>query len=330
MAYMSRETRNYFLLFITAVIWGSGFVAQALGMEHVSPFTFTWARSLLGGCFLLVLIPILDAWASRERKNVEDRTGVQKDAKVDENVGSKAAAKPSDAWKNPTLWLGGFCCGTVLFISESLQQFGLLYTAVGKAGFLTSLYVVIVPLAGILIGRRTSLNVWVAVVLALVGLYFLCMPKGEFSLSIGDALVLACAFSFSVHILMIDRFAPLVDCVRMSCIQFFTGSLWGLVLMLIYEPPTLAQLLAALPAIVYAGIMSNGIAYTLQIVAQNGVHPTIASIILSAESMVSVLMGWLIMNQTLTLRELGGCAFMLAAIIIAQLPASLFRRRRKA
>ena len=321
---MSRETRNYFLLFITAVIWGSGFVAQALGMEHVSPFTFTWARSLLGGCFLLVLIPILDVWTSRERHKTQDRSRAENRSETMKGV------KPADAWKNPTLWLGGFCCGTVLFISESLQQFGLLYTAVGKAGFLTSLYIVIVPLAGILIGRRTSLNVWVAVVLALVGLYFLCMPKGEFSLSIGDALVLACAFSFSVHILVIDRFAPLVDCVRMSCIQFFTGSLWGLVLMLIYEPPTLAQLLAALPAIAYAGVMSNGIAYTLQIVAQNGVHPTIASIILSAESMVSVLMGWLIMNQTLTLRELGGCAFMLEAIIIAQLPASLFRRRRKA
>ena len=321
---MSRETRNYFLLFITAVIWGSGFVAQALGMEHVSPFTFTWARSLLGGCFLLVLIPILDVWTSRERHKTQDRSRAENRSETMKGV------KPADAWKNPTLWLGGFCCGTVLFISESLQQFGLLYTAVGKAGFLTSLYIVIVPLAGILIGRRTSLNVWVAVVLALVGLYFLCMPKGEFSLSIGDALVLASAFSFSVHILVIDRFAPLVDCVRMSCIQFFTGSLWGLVLMLIYEPPTLAQLLAALPAIAYAGVMSNGIAYTLQIVAQNGVHPTIASIILSAESMVSVLMGWLIMNQTLTLRELGGCAFMLAAIIIAQLPASLFRRRRKA
>lgn len=321
---MSRETRNYFLLFITAVIWGSGFVAQALGMEHVSPFTFTWARSLLGGCFLLVLIPILDVWTSREQHKAQDRSRAENRSETMKGV------KPADAWKNPTLWLGGFCCGTVLFISESLQQFGLLYTAVGKAGFLTSLYIVIVPLAGILIGRRTSLNVWVAVVLALVGLYFLCMPKGEFSLSIGDTLVLACAFSFSVHILVIDRFAPLVDCVRMSCIQFFTGSLWGLVLMLIYEPPTLAQLLAALPAIAYAGIMSNGIAYTLQIVAQNGVHPTIASIILSAESMVSVLMGWLIMNQTLTLRELGGCAFMLAAIIIAQLPASLVRRRRKA
>lgn len=321
---MSRETRNYFLLLITAVIWGSGFVAQALGMEHVSPFTFTWARSLLGGCFLLAVIPLLDVWTRRDREKA--RAGL--DSKRLDRCSNREPQAISP-WKNPTLWLGGFCCGTVLFISESLQQFGLLYTAVGKAGFLTSLYVVIVPLAGIFIGRRTSLNVWVAVALALAGLYFLCMPQGEFSLSIGDALVLACAFSFSVHILVIDRFAPLVDCVRMSCIQFFTGSIWGLVMMLIFEPPTMAQLLAALPAIVYAGIMSNGIAYTLQIVAQNGVHPTIASIILSAESMVSVLMGWLIMDQTLTPRELGGCAFMLAAIIIAQLPASLFERRRR-
>lgn len=310
---MSRETRNYFLLFLTAAIWGSGFVAQALGMEHVSPFTFTWARSMIGGLFLLAVIPVLGVWT---RKSSGEKT---------EN--SRAAGSP---WRSRTLWIGGFCCGTVLFIAESLQQFGLLHTAVGKAGFLTSLYVVIVPLLGIFIGRRTRFNVWLAVLLAIAGLYFMCMKAGEMSLGIGDTLVLACALAFSIHILVIDRFAPLVDCVRMSCLQFFVGGLWGFVFMFIFEPPTLESLLAALPAIAYAGIMSNGIAYTLQVVAQNGVHPTIASIILSSESMVSVLLGWLIMNQTMTLRELGGCAFMLAAIVVAQLPASVFERRRKA
>ncbi len=306
---MKLQTRNYFLLFITAVIWGSGFVAQALGMEHVSPFTFTWARSIIGGFFLLAVIPLLDAFTKPGTKQ------------------QKSAPRFSP-WRGRTIWIGGFWCGTLLFVAESLQQFGLVHTTVGKAGFLTSLYVVIVPVLGIFIGRRTSLNVWCAVALAIAGLYFLCMGEGEFSLSLGDSLVLACALAFSFHILVIDRFAPLVDCVRMSCIQFFVGSAWGFVFMLLFEPPAMEQLLAALPAILYAGIMSNGIAYTLQIVAQNGVHPTIASIILSMESMVSVFFGWLIMHQNMTLRELSGCAFMMAAIIIAQLPASVFKRKR--
>ena len=315
MNFMTHQTRNYFLLLITATIWGSGFVAQALGMEHVSPFTFTWARSIIGGLFLLAVIPVLDVWAGKEKKNCKAQA-------LEEPLQKRASRE----WKNPRLWLGGLCCGTVLFIAESLQQFGLLHTTVGKAGFLTSLYVVLVPVIGIFIGRRTSLNVWAAVVLAVAGLYFLCMKKGELSLSLGDSLVIACAFAFSIHILVIDRFAPLVDCVRMSCLQFFVGSAWGFIFMLIFEPPTLEALLGALPAMLYAGILSNGIAYTLQVVAQNGVHPTIASIILSTESMASVFFGWLIMNQNMNARELLGCAFMMAAIVLAQLPSSLFKR----
>ncbi len=312
---MTLQTRNYFLLLITATIWGSGFVAQALGMEHVSPFTFTWARSIIGGLFLLAVIPLLDAWTAKQNQNARAPAAAAEP--------QKPAASP---WKNPRLWPGGFCCGTALFIAESLQQFGLLYTTVGKAGFLTSLYVVLVPVIGIFIGRRTSLNVWAAVILAVAGLYFLCMKQGEFELSLGDSLVVACAFAFTIHILVIDRFAPLVECVRMSCLQFFVGSVWGFVFMFIFEPPTLEALRAALPAMLYAGILSNGIAYTLQVVAQNGVHPTIASIILSTESMASVFFGWLIMNESMNARELIGCALMMTAIVLAQLPASVFKR----
>lgn len=253
----------------------------------------------------MAVIPFLDTL--RSKRDPESTTG-------------------KTAWKNPVVWTGGLVCGTVLFISESLQQFGLLYTTVGKAGFLTSLYIVLVPILGIFIGRKTGLLVWISVVIAAVGLYFLCMPAGSFSLEIGDSLVLACALSFSFHILVIDHYAPLVDCVRMSCIQFFSGSLWGFVLMMIYEPPTIAALQAALPAILYAGIMSNGIAYTLQVIAQTGVHPTLASLIMSLESVVSVICGWLIMNQALSARELFGCALMLGAIILAQLPMQMVKR----
>lgn len=301
---MSLQLRNCFLLFITASIWGSGFVAQSLGMNHVSPFTFTWARSLIGGCFLLVVIPFLDAWQKPRIQQAHSET--------------KTTPSP---WKDRLVWIGGFWCGTLLFVSESLQQFGLLYTTVGKAAFLTSLYIVFVPIVGTLVGRVTNLLVWIAVGVAVTGLYFLCMPQGEFTLTLGDSLVLACAFSFTFHILVIDHYAPHVDCVRMSCIQFFVGSLWGLVLMLAFEPPTWAALQAALPAILYAGIMSNGIAYTLQIVGQTGVPPTLASLIMSLESVVGVICGWLILSQAMTMREIGGCALMFAAIVLAQLPA---------
>lgn len=304
---MPLQVRNSFLLFLCAIIWGSGFVAQAVGMDHIGPFAFTFMRSIIGGCFLLAVIPLLDRFTQSRRD-----TG---DGKPKENP-----------WKNPKVWTGGALCGLVLFISESLQQFGLLYTTVGKAGFLTCLYIVIVPLVGLFIGRRVGAAIWTAVALSCTGLYFLCMKPGEFSLEIGDALVLACALSFAVHILVIDRFTMFVDGVRMSCVQFFVGGMLGFVLMMIFDRPTLAALEAAAPAFLFAGICSNGIAYTLQIVGQRGVNPTLASLILSLESVVSVIAGWLILSQAMSGRELLGCALMLAAVILAQLPRSLFVR----
>ena len=299
---MSLQLRNSFLLFITASIWGSSFVAQALGMEHVSPFTFTWGRSIIGGLFLLAVIPFLD--------------------KVQGKIHKKPGANP---WRSKTLWFAGFICGTILFISESLQQFGLLYTTVGKAGFLTSLYIVIVPVLGIFLGRTNGLNIWVAVVLALVGLWLLCMTDDSFTITIGDSLVIACALSFSLHILVIDRFAPFIDVVRMSCIQFFIGGVWGFILMMLLEPPSIDALTSALGAILFCGILSNGVAYTLQAVAQRGINPTIASLIMSLESVVSVIAAWIVMGQTMNSREICGCIVMALAIVIAQLPQSFVR-----
>lgn len=302
---MPLQVRNSFLLFLCAVIWGSAFVAQSLGMNHIGPFAFTFARSIIGGLFLLAVIPFLDRLAAVR------------------NHGKKPVENP---WKNPKVWSGGIVCGIVLFVSESLQQFGLLYTTVGKAGFLTCLYIVIVPVAGLFFGRKTTLLVWIAVVLSCIGLYFLCMLPGEFSLGLGDALVLACAVSYTVHILVIDHYTMFVDGVRMSCIQFFAGSLLGFVLMLVFDMPSPDQFMAAAPAFLYAGICSNGIAYTLQIVGQRGVNPTVASLILSLESVVSVIAGWLILSQTMSGRELLGCTLMLGAVILAQLPRSLLSR----
>ena len=299
---MPLQVRNSFILFLCAVIWGSAFVAQALGMNHIGPFAFTFARSIIGGLFLLAVLPILDRITRK---------------KIDEATGEK-----SNPWRNPKVWTGGILCGIVLFVSESLQQFGLLYTTVGKAGFLTCLYIVIVPVVGMFIGRKTGFLVWIAVVLSCLGLYYLCMPPREFSLSLGDGLVLA----YTAHILVIDHYTDHVDGVRMSCIQFFVGSILGFILMMIFEPPTLEAMKAAAPAFLYAGICSNGIAYTLQIIGQRGVNPTVASLILSLESVVSVIAGWLILSQSMNSRELLGCSLMLSAVILAQLPRSFFKR----
>ncbi len=299
---MPPQFRNSFILFLCALIWGSAFVAQAIGMDHIGPFAFTFARSIIGGLFLLAVIPLLDRITRKASDGKE---------------------KNDNPWKNPKVWTGGIACCFVLFISESLQQFGLLYTTVGKAGFLTCLYIVIVPIAGMFIGRKTSFLVWIAVVLSCLGLYYLCMPPGEFSLALGDALVLACAFSFTVHILVIDYYTNYVDGVRMSCIQFFVGSLLGLVMMLLFDRPSIDAMVSAAPAFLYAGICSNGIAYTLQIIGQRGVNPTVASLILSLESVVSVIAGWLILAQAMSVRELMGCALMLGAVVLAQLPQKL-------
>lgn len=300
---MPENLRHSLLLLITATIWGTGFVAQALGMEYISPFAFTWGRSVIGAAFVFAILPVFD------------------------RLRGMTPASTKNVWKDKTLWIGGFACGTVLFISESLQQFGLLGTEVGKASFITSLYIVIVPVIGIFIGRRSSLNIWLAVILAVAGLWFLCMkPETGFTLSLGDSLVLACALSFSFHILVIDHFAPKTDGVRMSCIQFAVGGVWGFILMMFFDPPTLKDLWDAVWMLLYAGILSNGIAYTLQIVGQKGLNPTVASLIMSFEAVVGVLAGWLFMNQALTGRELIGCAVMAAAIILAQLPAKWFGR----
>lgn len=302
----SVQYRNSFLLLITATIWGCGFVAQALGMEHIGPFAFTWARSFIGGVFLLCLMPMFDRFRGTKKAD---------------------AASP---WKSKTLWIGGFVCGTMLFISESLQQFGILYTTVGKASFITALYIVIVPAVSFVFGRHVGgLKVWGAVVLAVAGLYLLCMTDDAFSIGLGDLLVLACAFSFALHILVIDRYAPFVDAIRMSCLQFFIGSIWGMIMMMLFEPPSLEGMINAIWAILFAGVMSNGIAYTLQVVAQKGLNPTLASLIMSLESVVGVLAGWLLLGQTLTMREIAGCAVMAVAIVLAQLPSSLFKRKSK-
>lgn len=294
--------RQFFLLLLTATIWGVAFVAQSLGMDYVGPFTFNATRNLIGAVVLLPCIGLLN--------------------RINGNKNQENSAKNSDDKKvqNKLLITGGICCGILLFIASTFQQIGIQYTSVGKAGFITAMYIVIVPLLGIFLHKKVGIRIFGAVILAVIGLYLLCMTGGSFVFQTGDLLELACAVGFSVHILVIDYFSPKVDGVKMSCIQFFTCSILSAIGMLIFEEPRLELILAAWMPILYAGVMSCGVAYTLQIVGQKGMNPTVASLIMSLESVISVIAGWLILGQKLSLRELGGCALVFTAIIIVQLP----------
>lgn len=225
----------------------------------------------------------------------------------------------SNMQEKKTLIIGGIACGICLCLASNFQQFGIKYTTVGKAGFITACYIVIVPVIGLFLGKKCTKFIWAAVAMALIGLYLLCITDG-FSIGKGDLLVLVCAFLFSLHILVIDYFSPKVDGVKLSCIQFLTCGVLSGIPALLLEHPELSSILAAWQPILYAGVMSCGVAYTLQIIGQKNMNPTVASLILSLESCISVLAGWIILRQQLSTKEILGCVIMFAAIILAQLP----------
>lgn len=299
------QIRNSLLLLLTATIWGTAFVAQSVGMEYVEAFTFTFARSIVGG---IVLIPCI--WFLRWLKGRENKSSVE----------TYDVARVKRPFVTKTEWLGGICCGLALCAASNFQQIGIAYTTVGKAGFITALYVVLVPVLGLFFKKRVSIVVWICVVLSVIGLYLLCMTEGSLTLAYGDLLVLICAFLFSVHIMVIDYFSPKGDGVVMSCIQFFVCGILSGVIMLFVESPSVENMMAAAMPILYAGVLSSGVAYTLQIVGQKDMNPTVASLILCLESVVSALAGWLILHEALTVRELIGCVLMFAAIVLAQVP----------
>ena len=287
--------KNLSILFLTAFIWGTAFVAQSVGMDHIGPFAFNAARSFVGGVALIPVILVFERFKSPEQKQAE-----------------KTDRRP--------LLLGGLCCGLALGVASCLQQVGIKYTTVGKAGFITAMYIVIVPILGLFLGKKVGFKLWVSVVIAIAGLYLLCM-SGSFSLQKGDLLVILCAFAFSVHIMVIDHFSPMADGVKMSCLQFFVAGLLSLAVMAFAEgAPAAGDLLRSWVPVLYCGVLSSGVAYTLQIIGQKGVNPTIASLVLSLESVISVLAGWVVLHQSMTGRELLGCLLMFAAIVLAQLP----------
>ena len=292
--------KNTLMLFLTAFIWGSAFVAQSVGMDYVGPFTFSCVRSFIGGIFLIPCIWFLEQWRAKNDGTEGEKKAVSKEEKKME-------------------LLGGICCGLALCVATNLQQIGMQYTTVGKAGFITALYIVLVPIFGIFLKKKVEARIWVSVMISVVGLYLLCITD-KLVLGKGDTLVLLCAVVFTIHILVIDYFSPKADGVRIACIQFFITGILSAIPMFLFETPRLSDIFAAAVPVLYAGVLSCGVAYTLQIVAQKDADPTVASLILSLESVFSVLGGWVILGQKLSIREIAGCILMFSAIILAQLP----------
>lgn len=293
--------KNAFMLFVTAFIWGTAFVAQSVGMDYLGPFGFNGIRSLIGGVALLPCIYIL--------------------GKINKNSNEKGDVK--------TLAAGGICCGLALFAASSMQQIGIQYTTAGKAGFITAFYIVLVPVFGIFLGKKTGWKIWLAVALALAGLYFLCITE-SFSVGRGDIYVFIGALLFTVHILVIDYFAPRTDGVKMSCIQFFVAGILSMFPMAAFETTTVEGIMRSWGPLLYAGVLSCGVAYTLQIIGQKNMNPTVASLILSLESCISVLAGWAILGEQLSVREGVGCILMFAAIVLAQIPEKQSKNRQTA
>lgn len=292
------QYRSSLLLFLAASIWGVAFVAQSVGMDYMGPFTFNAARSLIGGIVLLPLIAVRE----RSRKN-----------------GGEAEPPEKKKARRKVTLLGGCCCGLAICTASMFQQYGIQYTTVGKAGFITTLYIIIVPIMGLFFGKKVRRIVWAGAALAAAGMYLLCVNE-TLSLNKGDLLVFLCAVIFSVHILVIDYFSPKADGVKLSCIQFFVAGIICTIGAFLLETPSWDALVSGSVPVLYAGVMSCGVAYTLQIIGQRNLDPTVASLILSLESVVSVLAGWVILDQTMNGKEIFGCVLVFAAVILVQLP----------
>ncbi len=302
---MSRSARAALLLLLTAMIWGAAFVAQDVAADALPPFTFNGCRMVLAA---LTLVPVI---AFRHR-------GQQRSAAASGEAAPTLL--PADPAQRRFLLLGGLACGVMLALGSGFQQLGInAGVQAGKAGFITALYIVLVPLTGLFFGKRPTVLVWVAVVLSAVGLYLLCM-QGGMVLEAGDLFLLLCAFSFTGHILVVDHVGAHVDGVKLSCLQFAVTSVICLLIAAFTEQPTWAGVKAATIPILYAGILSGGVGYTLQIVAQKDIDPTIASLIMCLESVFAVLFGWLLLGDAMSLREYLGCAVMMVGIVLAQLP----------
>lgn len=290
----NRELRHVLLLVLGSIIWGAAFVAQSVGAQYVGPLTFLSVRSWLGA---ISLIPVIMIRKPHKRMMSEGTSF-------------------SYSLKEPMV--GGLFCGFFLFVASLLQQAGIPYTTTAKAGFITALYVVFVPVLSLVIGLKSTWKTWVCMVMSVVGLYLLCMTGGS-SFGRGDLLMLLCALSFSLQIMSVNYFVKKTEGLLLAEFEFLVEALLATFLMLIFEDVSLSAVIAAAPALLYTGFLSSGVAYTLQIVGQEGVNPSVASLVMSLESVFSAIFGWILLGQSMTSREIIGCIIMFGAIVLSQL-----------
>ena len=292
---------------LAALIWGTAFVAQSVGSRYIPPFAFNATRSFIAVLFLLLVSRITDAAETR-----------------------RGNPPPATDWKK--LMEGGLVCGIVLAAANNLQQAGIADTSAGKAGFITAFYVVLVPVLGIFLRRKTGLRIWLSVGLAGVGLWLLCIKSGEqFNLEPSDLFLILCAVVYALQIYAIDHYAQFLDGIKLSCAQFVVAGAIGLILSLLFERFDPANLLKCVLPILYVGVLSSGVGYTLQTLSQKGSNPTVVTLLFSLESVFSVLAGAVVLHDRLTGREYAGCALMFSAVLLAQIPLEkLVRKRREA
>ena len=289
---MREQLKGSLLLLLGTAIWGCAFVAQSVAMDFVGPFTFQVGRSLLAVAVLMPVAAVFDH-------------------------GRAGGGTYLEHWRDKRLWKTGLMCGLALFAASGLQQMGMVYTDPGKAGFLTAMYIVLVPVLGLFLGRRPGILVWLSVAIAVAGLYFLSWT-GEGGINIGDVYLIGCALAYAVQITLVDRLAPGLDGVRLNCIQFFVAAVLSAVVMVFTESPTWSGILACSGALLYTGVLSSAVGFTLQILGQQRIAGEKAALIMSLESVFAVLAGWLILGQTLSGAETLGCCLVFAAVLLSQ------------
>lgn len=321
------ETKSALLMVLTSVIWGVAFVFQRTGMEHIGPFAFNFFRCLL--CILFLISVSFFMKISKKKSN----TSTISDANAASAINSKNSKSLNEAefskeqpMRRKTLYIGGILAGLALFLGMSTQQVGMVSTTAAKAGFITTMYIVLVPIMGVFYGRKTNLKMWLCVAIACVGLYLLSIKEG-FTFERGDFLVFLSAIFFGLQIVIIDIMAKNVDAIKLSMIEFTTSGLLSLIATLLTEVTTVQGVQAAAIAILYTGLLSSGVGFTLQIVAQKNLSPTIASLIMSMESGVSAVAGVLLLGEVLTQREIVGCIIMVISVILAQVQLPTKTRR---
>ena len=289
--HMKNKLRGSLAILVATVIWGSAFIAQSVGMDYIGPFTFQTMRSVLAVPFLIIVIFLIE----------------------------RNPAKSIEKWMQPELWKAGLPCGIALFIAAGLQQMGIVHTTAGKAGFITAMYIVLVPILGIFLHKKPPITSWIGVVLAVIGLYLLSCV-GVSQVNIGDVYLLGCALGYAVQITLVDQMGSAVDGLRLNCVQSLFCGIFSGTVMFLTEEPVLSNILACWIPLVYAGIFSLGIAFSLQIIGQQHLEPTPAALIMSLESVFAVLFGWLLLHERMSAAELSGCVLVFIAVILSQVP----------